>query len=180
MSEYFNNCVEKVLLDKDFLNKTVKRLGKEISRDYKDKNLLLLGILKGSMMFLSDLIRNINIDCSIDFMSVSSYDGCKSSGAIKISKDLDILITPYDVLIVEDILDSGRTLSYIINLLKTRNPKSLKVCTLLDKPQKREYAIKVDYLGCDIPDEFVIGYGLDYNQKYRNLPFIGVINKKLV
>ncbi len=174
------NCVEKVILNEMDLSDIVKKLGNQISKDYKDKNLLMVSILKGSIIFMSDLMREINIPCKIDFMSVSSYNGgVKSSGVVKISKDLDISIEGYDLLIVEDILDSGITLDYIINTLKARNPRSIKICTLLDKPKRRTANIKADYVGKEIPDEFIIGYGLDYDEKYRNLPFIGIANPAL-
>ena len=169
----------KVFLSEEEIKNKVAQLGKQISDDYRgeDKNLILIAILKGSVVFLSDLMRNIDIDLSIDFMVVSSYgSGTESSGNIKIVKDLDINIQNYDLLIVEDILDSGRTLSKLIDILKMRNPKSLKVCTLLDKPERRVVKdVNVDYVGFHIPDEFVVGYGLDYAQKYRNLPYIGVV-----
>ena len=170
------NSVDKVMISEEELSKIVDNLGKRISEDYKDKNLLMVSILKGSVIFMSDLMRKITIPCQIDFMSVSSYNGgTKSSGVVKIMKDLDIPLEGYDLLVVEDILDSGVTLDYILNLLKSRNPKSMKLCTLLDKPSRRKVHIDVDYIGCEIPDEFIIGYGLDYEEKYRNLPFIGVL-----
>ena len=168
----------KVFLSEEEIKNKVAQLGKQISEDYRgeDKNLILIAILKGSVVFLSDLMRNIDIDLSIDFMVVSSYGaGTESSGNIKIVKDLDINIQNYDLLIVEDILDSGRTLSKLIDILKMRNPKSLKVCTLLDKPDRRVCPVDLDYCGFIIPDEFIVGYGLDFGEKYRNLPYIGII-----
>jgi hypoxanthine phosphoribosyltransferase len=168
--------IAEVLLTKEKIAQKVAELGVRISSDYKDKNLLLVGILKGSVVFMSDLLKEITIPARIDFMSVSSYGaGAKSSGVVKIVKDLDIPLQDYDVLIVEDILDSGLTLHYIIELLKSRNPQSIKICTLLDKPYSRRVDVKTDYHGFDIPDKFVVGYGLDYAEKYRNLPFVGVL-----
>ncbi len=168
----------KVFLSEEEIKNRVAQLGKQISDDYrgKDKNLIAISILKGSVVFMSDLIRNIDVDLSIDFMIVSSYgSSTTSSGNIKIIKDLDINIQDYDLLIVEDILDSGRTLSKLIEILKMRNPKSLKICTLLDKPDRRVADVDLDYCGFVVPDEFIVGYGLDYDEKYRNLPYIGVL-----
>jgi hypoxanthine phosphoribosyltransferase len=148
--------------------------------DYGGKNLLMVSILKGSVVFMADLMRAISIPVRIDFMSVSSYGtGVKTSGVVKIIKDLDINLAGYDVLIVEDILDSGLTLKYIADLLKSRNPRSVAICTLLDKPERRKADISADYLGFEIPDKFVVGYGLDYAEKYRNLPFIGVLKPEV-
>jgi len=169
------NDIEKVLYSEEELKKIVEDLGKKISEDYKDKNLLLVSILKGSIAFMSDLMRAITVPCAIDFMAVSSYGKGTQSGVVKIIKDLDIDIAPYDVLIVEDILDTGRTLHYLREILLKRNPKSFKICTLLDKPDRRIAPLKVDYSVLEIPDEFVVGYGLDYAEKYRNLPYIGVL-----
>ena len=168
----------KVFLSEEEIKTKVAELGKKISDDYRgsDKNLILIAILKGSVVFLSDLMRNIDIDLNIDFMVVSSYGAStESSGNIKIIKDLDINIRDYDLLIVEDILDSGRTLSKLIDILKMRDPKSLKVCTLLDKPDRRVCNVDLDYCGFVIPDEFIVGYGLDFDEKYRNLPYIGIL-----
>ena len=168
----------KVFLSEEEIKAKVAKLGKKISDDYRgsDKNLILIAILKGSVVFLSDLMRNIDIDLNIDFMVVSSYGAStESSGNIKIIKDLDINIRDYDLLIVEDILDSGRTLSKLIDILKMREPKSLKVCTLLDKPDRRVCTVDLDYCGFIIPDEFIVGYGLDFDEKYRNHPYIGII-----
>ncbi|MBO5858810.1 MAG: hypoxanthine phosphoribosyltransferase [Clostridia bacterium] len=169
--------IEKVYYSVETLQDIVADLGKRISEDYKDKNLLLVSVLKGSVVFMADLMRAITIPCEIDFMCVSSYkDGTTSSGAVKIIKDLDINLEGKDVLIVEDILDSGRTLSYLKSILMTRNPRSFKICTLLDKPERRAVPdLFADYSGAEVPDEFVVGYGLDYAEKYRNLPYIGVL-----
>lgn len=155
----------------------VERIGQEISRDYKGKNLLLVSVLKGSVVFMADLMRSITIPAKIDFMATSSYgSGTKTSGVVKIIKDLDIELSGYDIVLVEDILDSGKTLSYLIELLKDRGPKSLQICTLFDKPERREAQVEARYVGAQIPDEFIVGYGLDYDEKYRNLPFVGILN----
>ena len=165
-----------VLLSESQLQEMVAQLGRRISEDYRGKNLLMVSILKGSVVFMSDLMRHITIPCRIDFMSVSSYgSGVKTSGIVKIVKDLDIPLGGYDLLVVEDILDSGMTLQYILELLQARGPASIKLCTLLDKPERRKVDIKADYVGCQVPDEFVVGYGLDYDEKYRNLPYVGIL-----
>lgn len=171
------NDIEKVLLSEEQLREIVKKLGSEITEDYKDKNLVLVSVLKGSVIFMADLMREIKIPCSIDFMAVSSYgSGTKTSGVVKIIKDLDTdVVEGADLLIVEDILDSGVTLEYLMKILSARNPNSIKICTLLDKPERRKANIKADYAGAQIPDAFVVGYGLDYYEKYRNLPFIGAL-----
>lgn len=174
------NDVEKVLLSCDDIKEITRKLGKQITEDYQGKNLLMVSVLKGSILFMADLMREIKVHCRIDFMSVSTYaGGLKSSGVAKILKDLDIPIEGYDVLVVEDILDSGVTLSYILDLLESRNPNSIKICTLLDKPERRKSNIKADYVGAVVPDEFVVGYGLDYDEKYRNLPFVGVLKESV-
>lgn len=174
------NSVEKVMISEEKIAEIVSDLGAKISEDYKDKNLLMVSVLKGSVIFMSDLMRKITIPCRIDFMAVSSYNGgTKSSGEVKIIKDLDKPIEGYDLLVVEDVLDSGLTLDYILKLLKSRNPKSIKICTLLDKPQRRKVNITADYSGFEIPDEFIVGYGLDYDEKYRNLPFIGCLKSEI-
>ena len=169
--------IKNVLVSEEELKAKVRELGAQISRDYEGKNLVLVSILKGSVVFMADLMRAVSIPCSIDFMVVSSYGGSNttSSGLVKIIKDLDGDLSGKDVLIVEDIIDSGRTLYYLIDILKKRNPKSVHLCTLLDKPERRVRDVKVDYTCFNIPDEFVVGYGLDYAQKYRNLPYIGVV-----
>ena len=174
------NDIKEVYFSAEEIDKIVKKLGKQISEDYKDKNLLLVSILKGSVIFMADLMRSIDIPCRIDFMSVSSYgSGVKTSGIVKIQKDLDLNLEGYDVLIVEDILDSGKTLYYVRNMLRTRNPASIKICTLFDKPDRREADIHADYSGSLVPDEFIVGYGLDYDEKYRNLPYIGVLKPEI-
>ena len=175
-----NNDIAKVLISEEQLQAKVAELGAQISRDYEGKDLLLVSILKGSVVFMADLMRAITIPARIDFMAVSSYgSGTKSSGVVKITKDLDINLEGYDLLIIEDILDSGKTLYYISQVLKTRNPASSKICTLLDKPERREADIKADYYGTFVPDEFVVGYGLDFAEKYRNLPYIGVLKPEI-
>lgn len=171
-----NNDISKVLYSEKEIAEIVSELGAKISEDYKDKNLLMVSVLKGSVVFMSDLMRSVTIPCEIDFMSVSSYgDKTKSSGTVRILKDLDRDIANYDVLLVEDILDSGKTLNYLMDLLYARNPASIRICTLFDKPDRREVDIYADYKGLLVPDEFIVGYGLDYSEKYRNLPYIGVL-----
>ena len=174
------NDIKEVFFSKEELHSIVARLGKQISEDYADKNLLLVSVLKGSVIFMADLMREITVPCEIDFMCVSSYgSGTKSSGVVKIIKDLDINLEGKDLLLVEDILDSGKTLSHICKILKTRRPSSIKICTLLDKPERREVDLYADYAGTFVPDEFVVGYGLDYDEKYRNLPYIGVLKPEI-
>ncbi len=171
------NDIERVLVSEEELSGIVKKLGAQITEDYRDKNLVLVSVLKGSVVFMADLMREIKIPCTIDFMSVSSYgSGTKTSGVVKIIKDLDTdVVEGADLLIVEDILDSGVTLEYLIKILSARNPKSIRICTLLDKPERRKADVKADYAGTQIPDAFVVGYGLDFNEKYRNLPYIGAL-----
>ena len=174
------NYIEKIYFSREELSSIVERLGAQISKDYENKNLMLVSILKGSVVFMADLMRAITVPCDIDFMCVSSYgSGTQTSGNVKIIKDLDINLEGKDLLIVEDILDSGVTLSYVTAILKTRNPKSIRICTLLDKPERRKADIKADYSGAHVPDEFVVGYGLDYDEKYRNLPYIGVLKREI-
>lgn len=172
--------IQEILFTERQMAVMVERIGKEISRDYKGKNLLLVSVLKGSVIFMADLMRSIDLPARIDFMAVSSYgSGVKSSGIVKIIKDLDIPLDGYDIVIVEDILDSGKTLRYLIDLLKARNPKSVAICALFDKPERREVEIQPDYVGTEIPDAFIVGYGLDYDEKYRNLPFVGVLKPEI-
>ncbi len=166
----------RVLLTEEEVNEKIAQLGKQISEDYKGRSVHLVCVLKGGVFFTCELAKRITVPVSLDFMSVSSYGAdTKSSGVVKIVKDLDEPLEGKDVLIVEDIVDSGRTLSYLMENLRQRKPNSLHLCTLLDKPERRVTDVKVDYTGFNIPDEFVVGYGLDYAQKYRNLPFIGVV-----
>lgn len=164
-----------VLIPEEEIKEICKRLGDQITRDYEGKNLLLVSVLKGAVVFMADLMREIKCDCRIDFMSVSSYQGTKTTGVVKFKKDLDIDPDSCDILIVEDILDSGITLAYLKKVLADRNAASIKVCAFLDKPENRIGDITADYVGKVIPDKFVVGYGLDCDEKYRNLPFVGVI-----
>ena len=168
----------KVLISQEEVDKKIRSLGEQISKDYAGKELHLICVLKGGVFITCELAKNIDVPLSLDFMSVSSYgDGFVSSGRVKIIKDLDDSIEDKEVLIAEDIIDSGNTLKYLVDLLYSRKPKSIKICTLLDKPDRRTAEVNVDYVGFQIPDEFVVGYGLDYTQKYRNLPYIGVIEQ---
>lgn len=166
----------RVLVSEEDVDRRIEELGKQISEDYAGKQIHLICVLKGGVFFLCELAKRITIPVSLDFMSVGSYgDGTQSSGIVKITKDLDESLEGKEVLVVEDIIDSGNTLYYLLDVLKKRGPKSMRLCTLLDKPDRREKDVKVDYVGFEIPDEFVVGYGLDYAQKYRNLPYIGVV-----
>ncbi len=175
-----NDDIKEVYFSAEEIADIVKNLGKRISEDYEGKNLLLVSVLKGSVVFMADLMRSITVPCRIDFMSVSSYgSGTKTSGVVKLQKDLDINLEGYDLLLVEDILDSGKTLFYVREMLKTRNPASIRICTLFDKPDRREADIHADYSGTLVPDEFIVGYGLDFDEKYRNLPYIGVLKPEI-
>ena len=166
----------KVLLSEEEVDARIQQVAAKISKDYAGKEVHLICVLKGGVFFTCELAKRITVPVTLDFMSVSSYgDDTKSSGVVKIVKDLDQPLIGKDVLIVEDIIDSGRTLYYLMDILAKRKPKSMKLCTLLDKPERRVKDVKVDYVGFNIPDEFVVGYGLDYAQRYRNLPFIGVV-----
>ena len=166
----------RVLLSEEEVDARIKAIGEQISKDYAGRQVHLICVLKGGSFFLCELAKRITVPVSLDFMSVSSYGSdTKSSGVVKIVKDLDEPLSGKDVIVVEDIVDSGRTLSYLLEMLRDRGPASLKLCTLLDKPDRRVIDVKVDYTGFHIPDEFVVGYGLDYDQKYRNLPYIGVV-----
>lgn len=166
----------RVLLSEEEVDRRIQEIGDQISRDYAGKQVHLVCVLKGGSFFMCELAKRITVPVSIDFMSVSSYGSdTKSSGVVKIVKDLDESVKDKNVLVVEDIVDSGRTLSYLLEMLRDRGPESLRLCTLLDKPDRRVIDVKVDYTGFQIPDEFVVGYGLDYDQRYRNLPYIGVV-----
>ena len=166
-----------ILLSEEEVDERIQKMGEMISKDYEGKQIHLICVLKGGVFFMCELAKRISVPVSMDFMAISSYGSdTKSSGVIKIVKDLDESITGKDVLVVEDIVDSGRTLSYLLDMLKDRKPNSLRLCTLLDKPERRVVDVNVDYTGFQIPDEFVVGYGLDYAQKYRNLPYIGVVH----
>lgn len=165
-----------VLFSEEEVNTRIREIGEQISKDYEGKEIHMICVLKGGTFFMCELAKRITVPVSLDFMAVSSYGaGTTSSGAVKIVKDLDEPIMGKDVLVVEDIVDSGRTLSHLMELLKKRQPASLRLCTLLDKPDRRVVEVPVDYTGFQIPDEFIVGYGLDYAQKYRNLPYIGIV-----
>lgn len=166
-----------VMISEEEMNKRILELAEQINKDYSGKEVHLVGILKGSVFFMCELAKRITVPVTMDFMSVSSYgDGTESSGVIKINKDLDEALEGKDVIVIEDIVDSGRTLSYLLEMLSKRLPKTLKLCTLLDKPDRRVVEVEVDYVGFQIPDAFVVGFGLDYAQKYRNLPYIGIVD----
>ena len=166
----------RAMLSEEEVDKRIKEIGEQISRDYAGRQVHLVCVLKGGSFFLCELAKRITVPVSLDFMSVSSYGSdTKSSGVVKIVKDLDESLKGKNVIVVEDIVDSGRTLSYLLEMLKDRGPESLRLCTLLDKPDRRVIDVNVDYTGFQIPDEFVVGYGLDYDQRYRNLPYIGVV-----
>lgn len=170
--------IQEVLISEEELQSKVKELAAQISEDYAGKNLLLLCILKGGVMFMADLARNITIPAELDFMAVSSYgSSSESSGVVKIVKDLNDHIEGKHVLIVEDIIDSGLTLNYLVKYLKARGPESVEICTILDKPERREVDVEVKYKGFDVPNAFLVGYGLDYAEKYRNIPFIGILKE---
>lgn len=175
-----DNDIKEVLVTKDELQKINERLGAQITKDFEGKNLLVVGILKGSLYFMADLTRYIDLPLKLDFLAVSSYgSGTTSTGSVKIVKDIDIDLTGYDVLLVEDILDSGRTLSYVRKMLSAIGANSISIVTLLDKPERRVVDLTPDYVGCDVPDEFVVGYGLDYDQQYRNIPYIGALKREI-
>lgn len=174
------NDIERVLVSEDELKAKVQELGAQITRDYQGKDLLMVSVLKGSVIFMADLMRAVELPCTIDFMCVSSYgSGTKTSGVVKIIKDLDIDLHGKDLLIVEDILDSGKTLHYITKMLADRGTASIRIATLLDKPERRTAPLTPDYCGFVIPDKFVVGYGLDYDERYRNLPYIGVLKPEV-
>lgn len=180
MNDNMKEDVLRVLLSEDEIREKVRELGGKITADYKNSTLMLVTVLKGAVVFLADLMRQIDVPAEIDFMVVSSYgSGVKSSGVVKIVKDLDVPLAGKDILIVEDILDSGLTLSYIKELLESRGPRSIRIATLLDKPSRRKVDLQADYIGFSVPDEFVIGYGLDYDEKYRNLPYIGILKPEV-
>ena len=173
--------VAEVLVDADALRARVAELGAEITEDYAERDLLLVGVLKGAIFFIADLMRELRVPCEIDFMAISSYGAATdSSGVVRILKDLDSSIADRHVLVVEDIVDSGLTLSYLLRTLRARRPASLEICALLTKPERREIDVPTRYVGFEIPNTFVIGYGLDYAERYRNLPYIGVLRPELV
>jgi hypoxanthine phosphoribosyltransferase len=174
-------AVTEVLIDQDALQRRIAELGDEISADYAGRDLLLVGVLKGAVFFMADLMRELTIPCEIDFMAISSYgDSTDSSGVVRILKDLDINIEGRDVLVVEDIIDSGLTLSYLVRNLEAREPATLQICALMTKPERREIEVPVRYVGFEIPNRFVIGYGLDFGERYRNLPYVGVLDPALI
>ena len=175
-----HNDVERILLTEEQIRTRVAEIGREITEDYQGRKPLLVSVLKGSIVFMADLMREIKVDCEIDFMSVSSYGRSKtSSGVVRILKDLDHDIEGKHIIVIEDILDSGLTLSYILDMLKARGAASIRLCTLLDKPERRKVSVAVDYSGFTVPDEFVVGYGLDFGETYRNLPYIGVLKPRV-
>ena len=168
--------IQRTLFSQEEIDRRLEELAAEINRDYAGKEPMLISVLRGSFVFMADLTRKITLPCTVDFMAVSSYGkGTTSSGQVQITKDLSDDIEGKDILVVEDILDSGNTLSYLMKLLQARHPASIRLCTLLDKPERRVVPVQADYVGFTIPDEFVVGYGLDYAEKYRNLPYIGVL-----
>ena len=168
--------IQRTLFSQEEIDRRLDELAAEINRDYAGKEPMLISVLRGSFVFMADLTRKITLPCTVDFMAVSSYGkGTTSSGQVQITKDLSDDIEGKDILVVEDILDSGNTLSYLMKLLQARHPASIRLCTLLDKPERRVVPVQADYVGFTIPDEFVVGYGLDYAEKYRNLPYIGVL-----
>ena len=175
-----NNDIESVLFSEEVLKEKVKEIGRQISKDYEGKEVMFVGVLKGCFIFMADLMREVTIPCQMDFMAVSSYgSGTTSSGVVKINKDLNEDISGKHVIFVEDILDSGVTLSYLKKYLMNRNPASVRIATLMDKPARRKADIYADYSGFEVPDAFVVGYGLDYDEKYRNLPYIGVLKPEI-
>lgn len=172
--------IEDILLTEEQIAEIVQNMGRQISKDYEGKNLVLVSVLKGSLVFMADLMRAITVPCSIDFLSVSSYgNGTVTSGEVRILKDLDGSLEGKDLLVVEDILDSGMTLSYLLKTLSARNPASVRLCTFLDKPERRRVDIRADYVGASVPDAFIVGYGLDYAEKYRNIPYVGVLKPEV-
>ena len=173
------NDIERVLISEEEIEAEVARVGRQITEDFRDKNPIFVGVLKGCFIFMADLMRHVDIKCTMDFMAVSSYSGTSSTGAVKINKDLGQDIEGRHVIIVEDILDSGVTLSYLKHYLLGRKPASITIATLLDKPARRKSDIVADYSCFEVPDAFVVGYGLDYNEHYRNLPYIGVLKPEI-
>ena len=174
-------AVSEVLIDEERLRGRIAELGEEVSHDYAGRDLLLVGVLKGAVFFMADLMRHLTVTCEIDFMAISSYGAATdSSGVVRILKDLDINIAGREVLVVEDIIDSGLTLSYLMRNLEAREPASLEICALLTKPERREIDVPVRYVGFEIPNRFVIGYGLDFGERYRNLPYVGVLDPDLI
>jgi hypoxanthine phosphoribosyltransferase len=181
VSTQLDAAIGEILIDEDTLAARVAELGGEVSADYEGRDLLLIGVLKGAVFFMADLMRHLTVACEVDFMAISSYgDATDSSGIVRILKDLDINIEGRDVLVVEDIIDSGLTLSYLMRNLESREPASMEVCALLTKPSRREIDVRVRYVGFEIPNKFVVGYGLDFAERYRNLPYVGVLDEHLL
>ena len=181
MSTQLDAAIGEILIDEETLAARVAELGAEVSADYEGRDLLLIGVLKGAVFFMADLMRHLTVACEVDFMAISSYgDATDSSGIVRILKDLDISIDGREVLVVEDIIDSGLTLSYLMRNLESREPASLEVCALLTKPARREIDVPVRYVGFEIPNKFVVGYGLDFAERYRNLPYVGVLDEHLL
>ena len=178
--ESIHNDIQEILYTEEELREIVSRMGKNIAKDYQGKQLFLLSVLKGSIVFMADLIRAIDLPCEMDFMAVSSYGaGVSTSGQVRVLKDVGTSLEGKDVLVVEDILDSGVTLSYLLKHLEAHKPNSIRLCTLMDKPARRKVDIKADYVGMESPDAFIVGYGLDYAERYRNLPYIGVLSPRV-
>jgi hypoxanthine phosphoribosyltransferase len=171
--------IQKILISEEEIHARVAEIGAQITRDFKDKDPVFIGVLKGCFIFMADLMRHVSIPCSMDFMAVSSYKGTSSTGAVKINKDLNQDIEGRHLILVEDILDSGVTLNYLKNYLKVRQPASISIITLMDKPAHRKAPVTADYACFDVPDAFVVGYGLDYNERYRNLPYIGILKPEV-
>ena len=181
MNTQLDSAVGEVLIDADALRARIEELGEEISREYEGRELLLIGVLKGAVFFMADLMRHLTVPCEVDFMAISSYGAqTDSSGVVRILKDLDINIEGRHVLVVEDIIDSGLTLSYLMRNLESREPASLEICALLTKPSRREIDVPVRWIGFEIPNKFVIGYGLDFAERYRNLPYVAVLHPDLI
>lgn len=177
---FYDNDIKEIMYSKEQLTEKIREIGAQITKDYAGKDLLMVSILKGSIMVMADLMRAVDLPAQIDFMNVSSYGaGTETKGSVKILKDLDVDIKGKDVLIVEDILDSGVTLHNLIGMLKQRNPASIEICTLFSKPSRRKVDVEAKYMGFIIPDAFIVGYGLDYAEKYRNLPFVGVLKEEV-
>ena len=176
----FDNDIQEVLFSEEQLKNRVREIAQQITADYQGKEIMLISVLRGSFVFMADLCRAIDLPCTLDFMAVSSYgNGTKSSGQVQITKDLSEDISDRHIIVVEDILDSGNTLSYLLKILENRHPASIRLCTLLDKPDRRVKPVEVHYSGFTIPDAFVVGYGLDYAEKYRNLPYIGILKPRV-
>ena len=176
----FDNDIQEVLFSEEQLKNRVREIAQQITADYQGKEIMLISVLRGSFVFMADLCRAIDLPCTLDFMAVSSYGkGTKSSGQVQITKDLSEDISDRHMIVVEDILDSGNTLSYLLKILENRHPASIRLCTLLDKPDRRVKPVEVHYSGFTIPDAFVVGYGLDYAEKYRNLPYIGILKPRV-